>query len=188
LGVDFTAILDHALTWEEVCRLPAILNSNWTPPSVLARFLLNYPRAGRDWRWRLSPTFNSPAEELFDEGHLLLEGPSCFAMQVFKRACEVTSPARWWSFLFEADVRAGLLEGIQGLAKVLRSSTIVYLPDSAYPPSLASDLVYEGRGVADVVTWLETNVGAPAPSIDGICGADEENWNESGYVVERLEP
>ena len=106
---------------------------------------------------------------------------------VFKRALEVTSSARWWSFLFEQDVRAGLLDGVRHLASILRSSTIIYLPDSAYPPSEASDRLHDGDGVAEVIRWLETNVGAAASSIDAIRGADEDHWDESGYVIERLE-
>jgi hypothetical protein len=82
-------------------------------------------------------------------------------------------------------VRAGLLEGVRGLAAALRSSTIIYLPDSLYPPSGASDRLYEGRGVAEVMTWLQGNVGEAASSIDAIRGADADRWNESGYVVER---
>jgi hypothetical protein len=187
MGVDFTAILDHRLSWEEICRLPATLNSRWSSPSSLVAFTARFPNAGKDWHWRISPTFSSPAEELFDEGYVRLEGPSCFSVGVFKQALEVTSSARWWSFLFQEDVRAGLLEGVRQLAGVLRSSTIVYLPDSAFPPSVASDRLYEGGGMAEVVDWLQANVGSAASSIDAIRGADEDHWDESGYVVERVE-
>ena len=186
MGVDFTAVLDHGLTWEELYRLPATLNSGWTTPSSLGAFLSAYPTAGTDWHWRISPTFSSAAEELFDEGYVRLEGPSGFGAWVFKGVIEVTSVARWWSFLFEQDVRAGLLVGVRSLASILRSSTIVYLPDSAYPPSAASDRLHEGAGVAEVVSWLQANVGAAALSPDAIRGADEDHWDESGYIIERL--
>lgn len=187
MSVDFSAILDHGLTWEELCRLPKMLNSRWDTPSSLAVFLAGYPSARIDWHWRMSSGFSSAAEELFDEGYLSLEGPACFTAWVFKRALEVTNCARWSSFLFEQDVRAGLFDGVRSLAGILRSSTIIYLPDSAYPPSVASDRLHEGSGVAEVINWLRTNVGEPAPSIDAIRGPDAEHWDESGYVIERLE-
>jgi len=187
MGVDFTAIVDHRLSWEELYLLPAILNSRWSTLSSLAALTARFPNAGKDWHWRISPTFSSSAEELFDEGYVHLDGPSCFGAWVFKQALEVTSTARWSSFLFEEDVRAGLLEAVRQLARVLRSSTIVYLPDSAFPPSVASDRLYEGGGVAEVVDWLQTNVGPAASSIDAIRGADEDHWDESGYVIERIE-
>ena len=185
MGVDFTAILDHGLSWQELYQLPTTLTSRWATPSSLAGFLTRYPNAGTHWRWRLSGTFSNAEEELFDEGHVRLEGPAGFGASVFKHALEVTSCARWWSFLFEPDVRAGLLEGIRSLASILLSSTIVYLPDSAFPPSVASDRVYEGRTVVEVVSWLETNVGKPAPSIDALRGPDGDGVDESGYVIER---
>jgi hypothetical protein len=186
LGVDFTAILDHQLSSEELGRLLGALNTRWTTPSSLAGFLAGHPNAGKNWRWRLSPTFSSAAEELFDEGHVHLEGPACFAAEVFKRALEVTSCARWWSFLFEEDVRAGLLDGVRSLAVILRSSTIVYLPDSAYPSSAAADRLYDGGGVAEVLSWLQTNIGQAASSIDALRGADADHWDESAYVIERV--
>jgi hypothetical protein len=186
MSVDFTAILDHRLSWEEICRLPATLNSRWRTAD-LAAFSAEIPNAGKVWRWRISPTFSSPAEELFDEGCVHLEGPSVFGAWVFRHALEVTSCARWWSFLYQKDVRAGLLAGVRQLAGLLGSSTIVYLPDSAYPPSVASDRLHEGGEIAEVINWLQTKVGAPASSIDAIRGADEDEWDESGYVIERVE-
>jgi hypothetical protein len=187
MGVDFTAIIDHGLSWEELCQLPATLNSRWSAPSSHPIFLAGPPGARKDWHWRISPTFSSAGEELFDEGYVSLAGPSCFAAWVFRHALEVTSTARWWSFLFEQDVRAGLLDGVRNLARILRSTTIIYLPDSTYPPSEASDRLHDGGGVAEVVGWLDTNVGPAAPSIDAIRGADEDHWDESGYVIERFE-
>jgi len=154
MGVDFTAIVDHRLSCEELYRLPASLNSRWSTPSSLAALTARFPNAGKDWHWRISPTFSSSAEELFDEGYVHLDGPSCFGAWVFKQALEVTSTARWSSFLFEEDVRAGLLEAVRQLARVLRSSTIVYLPDSAFPPSVASDRLYEG------VEWRRSSTGS----------------------------
>jgi len=41
--------------------------------------------------------------------------------------------------------------------------------------------------VTEVVGWLHTNVGGSASSIDAIRGPDEDHWDESGYVIERLE-
>jgi hypothetical protein len=105
---------------------------------------------------------------------------------IFRHALEVTSCARWWSFLFDPDVRAGLLDGVRMPDGVLRSSTIIYLPDSAYPPSIAFDRLYDGCGVPEVIRWLETNIGALASSIDAIRGSDQDRWDESGYVIERL--
>src|SRR6185436_2465181 len=94
LGVNFTAIVDHGSSWEELCQLPTTLNSRWSAPSSLAVFRVGSPSAEKDWHWRISPTFSSAAEELFDEGYVNLEGPSCFAAWVFKQALEVTSSAR----------------------------------------------------------------------------------------------
>ena len=187
MGVDFTAILDHRLSWEDLCRLPTMLNSQWTTPASLSALLAGYPNAGTNWHWRLSRSFSSAAEELFDEGYVSLEGPACFGAWVHQRALEVTNHARWWSFLHERNVRAGLLDGVRSLAGVLRSSTIIYLPDSTFPPSAASDRLHEGSGVTEVIAWLQTNVGEPALSIDAICGPDEDHPNESGYAIEYLE-
>jgi hypothetical protein len=177
MGVDFTAILDHRLSWEELYTLPRRLDS-WRDP--------NFPEELRGrlreqiWRWRLDPRFSSVAEQIFDEGRVDLWGPCAFHAIVFKDAVEIHHLARWWSFVWEEHTRLALLDGTHQLANALRATQIIYLPDNAFPPSEASDLLWEGRPVADVVAWLSANIGAPARALDemrrGDDGVDDRSY------------
>jgi hypothetical protein len=185
LGVDFTAVLDHRLGWEELHPLPAALNGRWAAPAELVDFRTGQAAPATEWRWRLSPGFSDVAEELFAEGYVDLRGPCYFGASVFKRALEVTNLARWHQFILDPHMQRGLLAGVRSTAAVLRATTIIYLPDSAFAPSAASDLLYDGAGIVDVVTWLERHVGPAMPIAEERCEVEEEWW-EHAYFLERL--
>src|SRR3954466_10199945 len=50
--------LEAAWASSEGQAAPVILKSGWTSPASLDGFLSRIPKAGKDWRWRLSPTFS----------------------------------------------------------------------------------------------------------------------------------
>jgi hypothetical protein len=187
MGVDFTAILDHQLSWEELVVLPDILNAIWRDPPGAAAVHPNIEMDRTPWRWSLDRTFSSAAEELFDAAHVSLDGRVGFGATVFRQAVELTHLVRWWSFVFEPGVRQTLLEGAALLAHALRSTTIIYLPDSGLASAQGSDLVFEGATAAEIVEWLGTNIGPAAPNIDAL-GSGSRDLNEHGYFVAYVRP
>ena len=63
------------------------------------------------------------------------------------------------------------------------SRLIIYLPDSGFPPAQASDFLYDGARLVEIVRWLESHVGPPMESGKLF---DEAAFAESVYLVERI--
>ncbi|CAN99132.1 hypothetical protein predicted by Glimmer/Critica [Sorangium cellulosum So ce56] len=147
-----------------------------------------WARAGRaSWGWKLSGLSSNAAEELFNEGYVCMDGPDGFRAAVHKRLIEFTHLARWWSFLHERDVRQGLRESLRLLSTVVRASMVIYLPDSGFRPSEASDLLFEDAGAGDVKKWLETNVGPSMADVASFLDVDDDSV-ETAYFIEEVNP
>lgn len=188
MGVDFTAIVDHGLSWDELYELPGALNAAWALPPALRPWAQEWVRAGRaSWGWKLSGLSSNAAEELFNEGYAWMAGPDGFCASVHKRLIEFTHLARWSSFLHERDVRQGLRESLRLLSTVVRASMVIYLPDSCFKPSEASDLLFEDAGAGDVKKWLETNVGPPMADAGSLLDVDDDSA-ETAYFIEEVNP
>lgn len=181
MGVDFTAILDHRLSWGELYALPKRLNDAWQLPEP-------WTAAHAGWTWKLGTSYSNAAEELFEEGHVWLDGPAGFRGIAYKHAFEITHLARWQSFLHEPDVQAGLRAASRLAAAIVRAQHILYLPDSAFPPSAASELLFEGGTVWDAIQWLRSNVGPPLPDPAAFLGQEEDSWDERGWFHEPCRP
>jgi hypothetical protein len=188
MGIDFTAILDHQLNWQELYALPERLNKYWNLPNQLQSWVSEHVRSeSTHWEWELNVKYSNAAEELFEVGYLYLDGPHGFWARVFKQAIEITHLARWWSFLDEDDVQNGLRTAIKMIAKIARSEHILYLPDSSFPPSLASDILYEGGNINDMLTWLKSEVGPPFSDPQVFIKKGTNDWDERGWFMERAQ-
>ncbi|AUX37855.1 hypothetical protein SOCE836_100910 [Sorangium cellulosum] len=71
------------------------------------------------------------------------------------------------------------------MATILRSTTIIYAPDSSHPTSEGSDLLFDGASFGDVLRWFAERIGPPASGPQELAGAEEET-SEMGYLVERV--
>lgn len=176
MGADFTAVVDHRLSEVELSALPDHLNGSWQLPASLAAWVAKYVCAGSTrWEWKRQMPSRSLAEELRAERRIWLDGPDGFHGRVFQHAFELGHLARWWSFLHEPEVRAGL-EGVsRNIASTLGAEHIVYIPDSGRPPSLATELLREGGRVSDVLRWLHSDVGAPVSGPTFVLTGDDEH-------------
>lgn len=185
MGVDFTAIFDHRLRWEELVDLPRIIRPIWFDPPGAVSVHPNLASLRYAWRWSLGRDFSSSGEELFDAGHVSLDGPVGFSAKVFREAVSLTHLARWWSFVFEPEVRQGLLDASALMAQALRSTTIIYLPDSGLTSSRGADLVFDGLKPAEILDRLATHIGPPSPSIDAL-GYGPSELTDGGYYVQSV--
>lgn len=154
MGIDFTALLDHALAWDELYRLPEALDARFICPAAVLGAYPGLDDAPRPWRWHRDWRYSNVAEELFEAGHLSLSGPGGFSATVFRTGVELTHLARWWSFVFEPHVHDGLREAARAMATILRSTTILYAPDSSHPIAEGSDLLFDGASFGDVLRWF----------------------------------
>ncbi|HTN86150.1 MAG TPA: hypothetical protein VL242_20760 [Sorangium sp.] len=185
MGIDFTALLDHSLSWDELYRLPELLEARFICPAAALRVDPDLAASPGPWRWDRDRRYSSVAEELSEEGYLSLDGPGGFSATVFRTCVELTHLARWWSFAFDPHVRDGLREASRALATVLRSTTILYAPDSFHPTAGGSDLLFDGASFGDVLRWFAERIGPSVSSPDALAGADEET-NEMGYLIEHV--
>ncbi len=187
MGVAFTLLCDHALTWSELYDLPTRLNDAWSCPPALSEFVAEHVRAGAsNWLWARDRAYSSVAEELFEAGQLSIDGPDGFRGTALKRGIEVIHLARWTSFLHDPDVQDGLQSAARRIGQIVRATHLLYLPDSAFPPSVASDVLFEGKSIEDALAWLRAEVGAPFASPGDVVGNDDADWDERGWFYERV--
>jgi hypothetical protein len=124
------------------------------------------------------------AEELLEEGHLRLDGPDGFHGRVFQQAIELVHLARWWSFLHEPDVQAGLQSACRIVASRVGAEHILYLPDNLFPPSGASDVLFTGGTVSDALSWLHSRVRAAVPDPTAFLGREDDDPDELAWFYE----
>ena len=105
---------------------------------------------------------------------------------VSERVFRVCHGIRWWSFLSEQTVRDKVRRVCRHVASVLGSSQIIYLPSGFLNPEGAIGLMYEGKGVEEMIEWLLENCGPPVQNIESIYAGELESWNADGYYIERL--
>ena len=116
----------------------------------------------------------------------MIEGSEFFGI-VSERVFRVCHGVRWWSFLTEQTVRDKLRYVCQHMAAVFGSEKIIYLPDGFLRPEGALGLIYEGKGVTEMIDWLLENCGRPIQNIESIYRGEIESWNEDDYFIERLQ-
>src|SRR5690242_10020283 len=97
MGIDFTALLDHALSWDELYQLPNLLR-DWQPPPELLLEREEIPHFDDPWAWHRDRRYSNVAEELFETHHLEMSGPAGFSLVAFRHAVQIHHLHRWWSF------------------------------------------------------------------------------------------
>jgi hypothetical protein len=177
MGVDFTAIVDFRVSEVELSTLPDHLNGAWRLPDILAPWVAEHVCAGSTrWAWKREMPAISVADEIRAERRVWLDGPDGFHGRVFQHALELGHLARWWSFLYEPGMRVGLELACRNIAATVGAEHIVYIPDSGRPPSLATELLYEGGTVSEMLRWLRSEVGAPVSGRTfSLSGSDENS-------------
>jgi hypothetical protein len=176
MGIDFTALIDHQLSWDDLYRLPALLRESWPTPAQVLIMRDDLPRSAEAWRWSPDPNYSNVAEELFEQRHLVMDGPCGFSLTVFHHAVEVHHLCRWWGFVSEPEIRDALRAACRALAQTLRATTIVYIPDNA----AASDTLFDRASLLDVLASLEGTLGPPI-DLDRLPDDDHRV-----YALERL--
>lgn len=187
MGIDFTAACDHHLDWTELYALPSTLARNWAAPQELEASLQDHARDdAKVWAWSRDRAFSSVEEELFETNHLTLAAPHGLACTVFRRTIEITHLARWWSFLHERDVYLGLRRACRAIARLVRARHLVFLPDSTLPPSVASDLLFDGCSIETLLAHLARHVGEPRPLPRPFIDRPDSDFPPETWFHERL--
>lgn len=187
MGVDFTAIISHSLEADGlnvlVQRLRDVVPSE--PSRWPKEFKEGYPGlfTGRqEWALALDPSYQDAAEELAANGTVSIEGPDGFLGVLNKRTVEIAHVTRWSRFLWD-PVLGPLLDNLcQRIASALGDTTRIYLPDSCFAVSAASDLAYEGRSLDEVREHLASHYGPPLP-VERWPLTDPEEDQEHLYMV-----
>jgi len=184
VGIEVTAIMDHSCGWESLVELDAVLTREWRLHESALRQIEAVGPGNDRWRWSLSPTFSSPAEELFDNGHVDLESPNGFCATVFRSAVRVWHVTDWQSFLTSNEVRSPLRAAVERIGQVVHSQTVIYLPDSTFDCSAATDVLDDGGAFSDVILWLAGNCGPPAGQFGRVPAETVDEWD--GYYVYKV--
>jgi hypothetical protein len=181
VGVDFAAIMDHHLSWDALYNLPATLNEELPWPSFGDSGVETAGGDRPNWRWRLNPSYSNVQEEFFEKRYAFLDGPAGFLCYVHEHCVEIQHILRWRTFLTNREVHHQMRQRLRWIAGVMKSQRIIYLPDSAFPPANAFDLLYEGARIEDIEFWLKSHIGPP---FDSGKPFDEAAFAESVYLIE----
>jgi hypothetical protein len=185
MGVEPLALLDHALRWEDLVRLPQLLEAEWQNSDSPLRVLPPpVDPTGFSWRWKLDPAFSSASEQLFDQGDVRFESPSGLSGAVLRDAIVLSPFATWWAFLCKRETRSAVVGACERVGALVRATTVIYIPDNAHSCSAAGDMLYdEGATVRDVVSWLRKECGPPAGRAEDIFREDGDSWSGDGYLL-----
>lgn len=186
MGVDFTALIDHTLSWDQMVTLDRIIDKEWRDENSPLRLPFDRIKSDGRWCWSIDSTFNSVDEEFFERGYVNFDSPAGYLGTLFKKGVEIAHVSRWWSFLYEDSVQFALINAVHHFAQIVGSHNVIYLPDSAYECSAASELLYEGKELSDVLLWLRQRCGPPAKTIRDIYCETEDAWEGDGYYVEAV--
>ncbi|MBA2734634.1 MAG: hypothetical protein H0U54_17370 [Acidobacteria bacterium] len=188
MGTDFTAAVNHNLDGEHIYSLPELLNSDWHRVQHFLPIIEGYPVPGSSpdkWQWREDEA-GSIRETIRNHGTIMIEGHE-FHGFVSKRVFQICHGVRWWPFLMERTVRNKLRGVCRHIGSALGSNQIIYLPDAFYKPEGALGLVYEGKGIEEMIDWLNTNCGPPAQTIESIYQEDDQGGSGDGYYIDKFQ-
>lgn len=112
MGVEPLALLDHELRWDDLVRLPQLLEAEWqNSDSPLRGLPLPVDPTRFSWRWKLDPAFSSASDQLFAEGHVRFESPSGLSGAVLRHALVLSPFATWRAFLRMGETRSAVIAG-----------------------------------------------------------------------------
>ena len=189
MGTDFTALVNHNLNEQDIHTLPDLLNSAWHIIESLLPVIEGYPVPGSSpakWQWNERDGGFS-LERLHNHLSIMVEGHE-FHGRVSERMFKLEHGVKWWPFLSDQTVRDKLRRVCRHIALVLGANQVIYLPGGFLKPEGAISLMYEGKGVEEMIEWLLKNCGPPIQDIKSIYRGEIESWNGDGYYIERLSP
>jgi len=136
------------------------------------------------WTWHTS---RDSALSHLDPGHvveiwqneqdsLYLRGPCQFRLRIMPH-CVIEPGPRWRNFLTDPPIQHIFRDHWSRLAAALGSPGAVYLPDSSYPISAASDMIYDGCSWDEFAARLHTTYGPPATTLGQVMtDYDGNHW------------
>lgn len=84
-----------------------------------------------------------------------------------RRSCIFGCGLVWSAFIGSPHLQALAHDTCAQLSRILGSPAAIYLP-SDYAVSGATELVYEGDGLAELQAWLREHHGPPVPSLGAL--------------------
>ncbi len=193
MSVEVAAILDHRLDVSDTRALPGLLHPQVAPnlaTAITAQFKLlkpSHPLLSEDEGWQVGWTIADPQWTQGDVREII--GPAGVSIVVGSRLCEVSFFWRWSSFLVDAPIRASVQHVCCELAHLVGANGIVYVPDSAYPVSGVTDLVFNGASLTEARVWLRERCGPPASTpeqiiIEVVDKSYQYEVDPNGYLVD----
>jgi hypothetical protein len=188
MSINFEAVFSHELSKQDILALPTHLDL--VTPTALMDALRNLEELIRkDWptyhlhqEWSEDGTMKMLVrreEPTWQKDEIItLRGPAAIGLTFGSRVCMFHHPARWMTFLLEADYRAALRWVACEFAHFLGSPQTIYLPDY----SAAFEFLIDGGTLTDITAWLRKSSGSPAPSIEAIY--DPATRTGDGYYID----
>ena len=161
MGVDVVGIVGHRLTTEKILDLPTLLNSVRGAALAEALDLPWVPGTREPWSLEHVPTMlGNPNAVWPDTFPITVDGHGLW-LQVSPHVCEIISGMRWPTFLTSAPHRQAHRRVAFQLACLLGGDVALWVPDSSYRSSLATDLVEQAQSLEDITAWLRAEYGPP---------------------------
>ncbi|HEX5505590.1 MAG TPA: hypothetical protein VFW96_23435 [Thermomicrobiales bacterium] len=195
------AVLGHRLSPADIPALPRALRADAAPELAGAVRALDAALSARpaeeyeDQGWHLSTRRGGRAgvidpEAVWAAGEAILAKHPAGGVFVWigHRSCIFGCGLVWSAFIESPHLQALVHDTCAALAPILGSPASIYLP-SDYAVSSATNLVYEGGGLAEVAAWLREHHGPPVPSL-GALGppTDGRAWEGNDYFIDTFAP
>ena len=160
MGVDVVVIAQHQTALDSLPDVPRALSEM---ERVFARYhptLQKWVHPGwlHEWYWDFLPeTMTCLRESEAD-----LHGPYGFGLVFYEYFYTIHPSPRWGAFIDDPQVQRIVCEICDGIASCLGSDRLLYVPDSAYPPSRVLDWLPECSSMDELLVRLAQHCGPPA--------------------------
>lgn len=181
MGMDFTAYFSHDLSTEQIKEICHRINSERGLFPIIHNFvdelLLYYPE-DRDKVWSFDPDGIGGTNEIY--------GPCGFSFTFSDKVCYFHHYIRWGAFLTDEVIQYKLRKVCYELRKLLNSSFVIYVPDSAVKESVILDFIWDdqNKDLNYIKNWLLINCGSPKENIKDIYKVYDEFWDSEGYYID----
>ncbi|HEY8599912.1 MAG TPA: hypothetical protein VIL85_15855 [Thermomicrobiales bacterium] len=112
-----------------------------------------------------------------------IEGPARLNLFVTRHCITLLGGTRWYAFLAEQDIQHPLRTVFASLGSLLGSPFVIYVPDSAYCPSIAFDVTGEDT-IDEVSAYVRQHCGPPAPSLAELVKGHDGRPAADGYFID----
>jgi hypothetical protein len=172
MGVDIVVLAEHrlgSLSPEAAARLlepttltllahEAVWRGWWSPPTSGIKGTEQRPLS----QWTLKQ------DHAYGLDVLYARGPLGAWVDIGPRTCIVHPSPRWGAFVEQPLVQDAVTSFCTSVARALGATSLLYLPDSSYAPSLALEMLEDNYSLGQILDFLQVKCGPPATTISSI--------------------